>query len=229
LVGSPSATRAGAPAHREGVGAPWQQLCLRLRGGKAKYKDLKVVKEAREEGLRVKGEHRPAKPKHRAGSKFKERAAAAGPAGAADKRVNPAGAGAGVPGGSQRKAPEKKVRGGKRAGKKQGADNDTVEADALAASKDAKLQDRMGMDKWEAKGENIFYGGEVDPDDSVRRSPPTRACNDVTHATAQPITPRHHPFTVQCVLHYCIPCYTHTCASSCQFCSSSGGVPLATG
>jgi hypothetical protein len=104
-------------------------LCLRLRGGKLKYKDLKVVKQTREreEGRKVKGEHRPPKPKHRAGSRVRERLANATSA------MQPEGRSERASGGSATQSiPEKKVRGGKKARrKKMLGDETSVEQDAL--------------------------------------------------------------------------------------------------
>ena len=132
--------------------------CLRLRGGKIKYKDLKVVKKAREEGLKVKGEHRPPKPRHRAGTKVKDRAnMASAPVGETPKDKR------GMLG---KEAPgrEVKVRGGKKARKK--ASVYSGDSDDALTGANAGIEDRMGMEDWAAKGENIYYGGESDPSDS---------------------------------------------------------------
>lgn len=99
---------------------PPASSCLRLRGGKVKYKDLKVVKKAREEGLRVKGENGPAKPRHRAGTRSRERraseAAAHGEASGSAAQAQE------VRIGDHQRPPQAKARGGRRARKREDKD-----------------------------------------------------------------------------------------------------------
>ena len=145
---------------RHGVEIPG---CLRLFGGKIKYKDLRVVKEAREEGLRVKGENLPPKMKHRSGARVRDRLAAAARAvvhvDATDER--------GEENLGQRQPREplrKKVRGGRRVRKKApgGADHSTPDA-AVVSNAGA---DRVNVDEWAGLGDGIYYGNDEEPADS---------------------------------------------------------------
>jgi len=152
----------GGVMPRPNAGPPALGCLLRLRGGKIKYKDLKVVKKAREEGLRRKGENGPPKPKHRAGTRVKERLASAD----AVHGEDPGGAAREVRSGVEKEAPQAKVRGGRRARKKEAKDegSDTAATAGLMPDEQA-LQDEMDMDELAGLGDDAFYGGK-DPSDS---------------------------------------------------------------
>eukprot|EP00802_Teleaulax_amphioxeia_P002173 Tamp_02175.p1 GENE.Tamp_02175~~Tamp_02175.p1 ORF type:complete len:738 (+),score=178.03 Tamp_02175:1792-4005(+) len=152
----------GGVMPRPNAGSPALGCLLRLRGGKIKYKDLKMVKKAREEGLRRKGENGPPKPKHRAGTRVKERLASAD----AVHGEDPGGAAREVRSGVEKEAPQAKVRGGRRARKKEAKDegSDTAATAGLMPDEQA-LQDEMDMDELAGLGDDAFYGGK-DPSDS---------------------------------------------------------------
>ena len=112
--------------------------------------------------MRAKGDHQPLKPKHRAGAKARARAASAASA-AKDLMPKPAAEEQSATPRRASSGSQGKVRGGKKTRKKGG--DESSDAEAL----DAVELDRMGMDDWAAKGENIYYGGEDDPSDSDER------------------------------------------------------------